>query len=448
MMAGAGSGDEVIIAVRKTTTRRPAITLEIKTLFNAVQPLRGFICKDATLVRDEDTPVRIDIHLREDKRSRPCCGCCGKPAPGYDRQPERRWRFIALWGIAADLHYCPRRVNCPQCGVRVEAMPWSEGKHQASKALIIYLAQWARRMSWKETATVFKVSWEMVYRSVQWMVAWGLEHRDLSGIEAIGVDELHRGRGKKSANYITLIYQIDAGCRRLLWVGERRTEACLRQGIQELGTALHGVKYACSDMWKPYLKVIAKLLPQALNILDRFHIVAHLNGAVDTVRRAEVSRLGGCKGSAGQKLKKMRWNLLRAGRRVRGKARARLKALIAAKGATARAWMLKESFDHFWSYRSLPWAMSFMDAWVTRALKSRLEPMRKVAKMLRAHRELLGNYFRARKLYSSGVVEGLNLKCNLIKRRAYGLRSFDALQTALYHNLGCLPEPKTTHRFC
>lgn len=413
-----------------------------------MQPLRGFICKDAVLVR-EGALMRIDIHLREDRRARACCGGCGKAAPGYDRQAQRRWRFIALWGIAVELLHTPRRVSCPECGVRVEAMPWSEGKHQASKALMIYLAQWARRLSWKETATVFKVSWEMVYRSVQWMVAWGLEHRDLTGIEAIGVDELHRGRGKKSANYITLIYQIDAGCRRLLWVGERRTEACLRQGIGHLGAALHGVKYVCSDMWRPYLKVIAAMLPQALNILDRFHIVAHLNAAVDTVRRAEVTRLGGSKGSAaGQKLKKMRWHLLRAGRRVRGKARARLNALIRAKGATARAWMLKESFEHYWSYRSLSWASGFLDAWVTRALKSRLQPMMKVARMLRGHRELLGNYFRARKLYSSGVVEGLNLKCNLIKRRAYGLRSFDALQTALYHNLGRLPEPQTTHRFC
>ena len=414
-----------------------------------MQPLRGFICQDAALVR-EGSSMRIDIHLREDRRCRPACGCCGKTAPGYDRQPERRWLFISLWGIQVELLYRPRRVSCPQCGVKVEAMPWSQGKHLASKALIIYLAQWARRLSWKETATVFKVSWEMVYRSVQWMVAWGLAHRDLSGIEAIGVDELHHGRGKKSTNFITLIYQIDAGRRRLLWVGQRRTEACLRKGIRELGEAMQSVKYVCSDMWKPYLKVIAKLLPQALNILDRFHIVAHLNGAVDAVRRSEVSRLGGskAKGSAGAKLKNMRWSLLRAGRRVRGKARVRLNALIRAKGATARAWMLKESFEHFWSYRSLSWAMGFLDAWVSRAMRSRLEPMRKVARMLRSHRELLGNYFKARKLYSSGVVEGLNLKCNLIKRRAYGLRSFEALETALYHNLGALPEPEITHRFC
>lgn len=434
------------------STRRPAIALTVKTLFNAVQPLRGFVCQDCSL-EHEGATMRIDIKLRADARTKPCCPVCSRPAAGYDRQPQRRWSFIRLWGIAVDLVYAPRRVQCshtPDCGVRVETMPWSEGKHHASKALIIFLAQWARRLSWKETAQVFKVSWEMVYRSVEWIVDYGLAHRLLDGIKALGVDELHWGRGKKSSNFITLIYQIDSGCRRLLWVGHSRTEKCLRQGITELGMpALQSVCFVCSDMWRPYLKVIHNLLPQALNILDKFHIVAHLNTAVDTVRRSEVGALRkGRDGAKARQLKKMRWNLLRRPKRVQGKARQRLRELIRSKSATARAWILKESFMHFWTYRSLTWAFGYLDSWVTLALRSRLEPMKKVARMLRSHRELLGNYFRARKLYNSGVVEGLNLKCNLVKRRAYGLRTFKALQIALYHNLGQLPEPKLTHRFC
>jgi transposase len=396
---------------------------------------------------------RIDIMLRADARTTPCCPLCAGPASGYDRQPERRWSFIRLWGIAVDIVYAPRRVQCRStkaCGVHVESMPWSDGKHHASKALIIYLAQWARRLSWQETAKCFKVSWDMVYRSVEWMVAYGLANRQLSGIEAIGVDELHWGKGKKGSNFITLIYQIDSGCKRLLWAGLSRTQKCLRQGIAELGVQnLKSVRFVCSDMWKPYLNVIKDLLPQALNILDKFHIVAHINKAVDTVRRSEMSALRKSKNTAQSKqLKNMRWSLLKRPKRVRGKARARLKALIRSKSATARAWILKEAFTHFWTYRSLTWAFGYLDSWVALALRSRLEPMQKVARMLRSHRELLGNYFRAKKLYSSGVVEGLNLKCNLVKRRAYGLRTFNALQIALYHNLGHLPEPQLTHRFC
>jgi hypothetical protein len=145
-MTGADSGDEVVITVRKTTISRPAIALEAKTLFNAVQPLHGFICQDAKLVRDGQAQ-RIDIQPRQDKRSKPRCGCCGKTAPGHDRQPGRRWLCIRLWGIQVELIRRPRRANCPQCGARVEAMPWNEGRRLASKALMIDHAQWAGRMS-------------------------------------------------------------------------------------------------------------------------------------------------------------------------------------------------------------------------------------------------------------------------------------------------------------
>ena len=418
-----------------------------------MQPLRGFVCEDARLVKQAGAPARIEIRLRHAARSKAICPCCSKPAAGYDTQSQRRWEFIRLWGIRVELLYGPRRVECtrtPECGIKVEAMPWSEGKHPATRALMVFLSQWARRMSWKEVAGVFGVSWEMVYRSVAWVVAFGLARRNLDGISALGVDELHWGRGKKSDNYVTLIYQIDAGCRRLLWVGLKRTEASFRAGLRELGAgALSSVRFVCSDMWRPFLKVIRTELPEALNILDRFHIAAHLNGAVDHVRRTEVGSLKkGVKKEAGKKLKNMRFTLLRRSQNVRGKARVRLQEVIKSKGATARAWLLKEGFQHFWTYRSVDWAMGFLDAWITRALRSRLEPMKKVARMLRSHRELIGNYFRAKKLYNSGVVEGLNLKCNLVKRRAYGLRTFPALQVSLYHNLGALPEPELAHRFC
>ena len=431
--------------------RRPTISLSAITLFNAVQPLPGFVCKDACL-KMEGTKKRIEFKIRADARCKARCATCKMPAPGYDTQPERRWQFVPMWAIGVELLYSPRRVECHRteaCGIAVEAMPWSEGKHTASRALMIFLAQWARRLSWKETASVFQVSWDMVYRSVAMIVAFGLANRKLSGVKAIGVDEIHWGRGKKASNYVTLVYQIDAGARRLLYVGLGRTQKCLRKGLESLGQeVLSGVRFVCSDMWKPYLAVIAKQLPQALNILDRFHIVAHLNKAVDTVRRAEVTTLSKKSRDAGKKLKNMRWPLLRKRKNVRGKARQRLNDLIASKGTTARAWTLKESFDHYWSYRSLNCAMAFLDAWVTRALRSRLEPMKRVARMLRSHRELLGNYFRAKKLYSSGVVEGMNLKCDMVKRRSYGMRTFKCLEITLLHNMGKLPEPEFTHRFC
>ena len=147
-------------------------------------------------------------------------------------------------------------------------------------------------------------------------------------------------------------------------------------------------------------------------------------------------------------LKNMRWQLLRRGSRVRGKARQQLNALAASKLVTARAWILKEIFQHFWSYRSLTWARYFLDYWTWRALRSRIEPMMRVARMLRAHQELLLNWFRAKGKISSGAVEGLNNKIRVVTRRSYGFRTYDAMEIVLYHTLGRLPEPELTHRFC
>jgi transposase len=209
-----------------------------------------------------------------------------------------------------------------------------------------------------------------------------------------------------------------------------------------------GLRFVCSDMWKPYLQVIAREAQHAVHVLDRFHITLHLNQAVDEVRRAESSRLQAAGKASAQRLKHMRWQLLRRGRSVRGRARQKLQTIWLSKLATGRAWELKETFDHFGKYKSVLWAQAFLDYWCSRAVRSRLEPMMKVARMLRAHEDLILNWFRAKGEISSGAVEGLNNKIRVVTRRSYGFRTYEAIELALYHTLGRLPEPETTHSFC
>ena len=391
----------------------------------------------------------IEIHGEAHGGMRGRCSRCQRPAPGYDCLAQRHWQHVPLWGISTCYYYAPRRVACAEHGIVVEHIPWSEGKRPVTRAMMGFLARWARRLSWRETAQVFQTSWEAVYRSVEWMVQWGLAHRQLQGVESMGVDEIHWGRGLKADNFLTVLYQIDKHCRRLLWVGKRRSEASLRRGLKALGPeVVKGLRFVCSDMWKPYLKVLAAQAGQAFHVLDRFHITLHLNQAVDQVRRAESSRLRKQSKPKAERLKNLRWSLLRRGSRVRGRARQKLDALLASQLATARAWEMKEAFSHFWTYRSLPWAQAFLDCWCSRAMRSRLEPMQKVAKMLRAHEQLLLNWFRAKGEISNGVVEGLNNKIRVVTRRSYGFRTYQSMEIALYHNLGRLPEPESTHRFC
>jgi transposase len=196
------------------------------------------------------------------------------------------------------------------------------------------------------------------------------------------------------------------------------------------------------------LQVIAKQANQALHVLDRFHITQHLNKAVDEVRRGESSRLREAGKAKAEQLKGMRWKLLRRGASVRGRTREKLQRLLWSKLATGRAWQLKESFEGFWRYRHVTWARTYLNVWCTRARRSRLEPMKKVARMLLAHEELILNWFRAKGELSSGAVEGLNNKIRVITRRSYGLRTYKAMEVALYHNLGRLPEPAPINNFC
>jgi transposase len=439
----------VVGTADKPSRRRPAIQLQVKTILNRIQPHSGFVFNEVGLWSERGQPERIEIRVRAHASISRRCSRCRRPAPGYDQLEEREWQHVPLWGIEVWFRYAPRRVECPEHGVVVEHLPWNEGKRPLTTAMMGFLARWARRLSWRETAEVFQVSWEAVYRSVQWFVEWGLAHRVLKGIESMGLDEIHWGRGLRASNFLTVLYQIDIGCRRLLFVGKGRSKRTLRQGLRALGPAVvEGLRFVCSDMWKPYLEVIAAEAGQAVHVLDRFHITMHLNQAVDQVRRAEGTRLRAAGRAVAERLKHTRWALLRRGSRVRGRARQKLQALLASKLQTARAWELKETFAHFWKYRSVLWAGAFLDYWTYRALRSRLEPMKKVARMLRTHEELLLNWFRAKGEISSGAVEGLNNKIRVMTRRSYGFRTYEAMELALYHTLGRLPEPESTHRYC
>jgi transposase len=409
-------------------------------LLNACHHFPGFVYEGARL---NETTQTVEVAVRPRRGSRARCSGCGQSARGYDTQPERRFEFIPIWGFAVVLLYRMRRVECRACGVKVEEVPWGIGKHTLTRAYMLYLAHWAKKLSWKETAQSFHSSWEKVCQAVEYVVQWGLEHRQLGPIRAIGVDEIQYGRGH---NYLTLVYQIEAGCTRLLWVGKERTQASFEQFFTLIGKELaEKIEFVCSDMWKPYLKMIEKHCTNALNILDRFHVVAKMNLAIDEVRAAEARRMA--QDGYEPVLKKSRWCLLKRRTNLTDTQRLKLRDLLRYNLQSVRAYLLKEDFQQFWNYDSPTWAGKFLDQWCTQVMRSRIEPLKKFARTLRTHRELLLNYFRARKAFSSGVIEGMNNKAKVTMRKAYGFRTFRITEISLYHALGKLPEPKLTHCF-
>jgi transposase len=415
--------------------------MELITILNRCHHFRGFVYHHARFTMDRKS---IEICVRPRKGSAAICSRCHQPGSGYDQLPERRFEFIPLWGFFVFLLYAMRRVNCRRCGmVTVEEVPWGDGKRTLTKAYMLFLARWARRLSWKETAQAFRTSWEKVFDAVEHVVAYGLAHRTLGQIDAIGVDEIQYAKGHK---YLTLVYQIDIGITRLLWVGKERTIESFQGFFTAMGQeVISKIAFVCSDMWEPYLKVIREKCSEALHILDRFHIVAKMNNALDEVRTDETRRMK--REGRDPVLKKSRWLLLKRSENLGDEQHFRLRDLLRYNLKTVRAYLLKEAFQQLWDYNSPTWAGKFLDEWCRQTMRSRIEPMKKIARSLRQHRELILNYFRAQKLISSGVVEGLNNKAKVTMRKSYGFRTYRVLELALYHSLGKLPEPELTHDF-
>lgn len=416
--------------------------MQLKTILNRIQKHKSFVYGETRLVEGKEEPA-LEVRIRARKGSRAVCSGCGRLAAGYDALPARRFEFVPLWGMAVYFVYVMRRVECPRCGVKVERVPWAEGKSPITTTYAWFLAAWAKRLCWSEVAEAFRTTWHEVFRAVEMAVEWGRARMSLEGVTAIGVDEMAWGRGHQ---YVTVVYQINAEMKRLLWIGEHRTAQTLLGFFRWLGKERSArLRYVCSDMWRAYLKVVAKKARGAIHILDRFHIMVHLNKAIDKVRAQEVKELK----SRGMEpvLTHSRWCFLKRPINLTVRQVARLAEVVQYNLRTVRAYLMKEEFQFFWEYVSPFWAGRFLDHWCSRTMRSRIEPMKDVARTLRGHRELLLNWFRAKKEFSAGIVEGLNNKAKLTTRKAYGFRSFRMLEIALYHTLGDLPEPKFAHRF-
>jgi transposase len=417
--------------------------MRIQTILNRVEKFKSFVYGEARLEARDAGPALV-VQVLPRRNGRPSCSGCGRPGEAYDRLEERHFEFVPVWGILVFLAYRMRRVDCTRCGVTVEMVPWCDGKNQLTTTYRWFLATWAKRLSWSEVASIFSTSWDSIRRSVEHAVAWGLAHRDLGGLTALGVDEVAWQRGH---TYLTLVYDIGGSTRRLLAVAQERTEASLRSCLDSLGApACEQVHYVCSDMWKPYLNVIAERLGQAVHVLDRFHVMQKFGKALDEIRAEEAKRLK--RDGYEPVLNRSRWCFLKRPENLTDKQTVKLSVLLKYNLRTVRAYLLREEFQRLWDYKSAWWAGQFLDEWTGRVMRSRLEPMKKVARTIRSHRPLILNWFRARGEVSSGAVEGLNNKVKLVTRKSYGFRTPHVAKLALLHNLGRLPEPKRTHRFC
>ena len=223
--------------------------MHLESILRRLQPLPGFVYAK---VEWADSRVRpsVHVHIRPRSGSQGICSSCFRKRPGYDVLGYRSFGFVPLWGLAVFLVYAMRRVDCRRCGVTVEAAPWAAGKMQTTHALVWFLASWAKVLSWREVAKRFHSTWDTVFRCVEHAVRWGLAHRNLDGVVSIGVEEF---AWKKRHKYLTLVYQIDHRCKRLLHVARDRTVGSFNAFFDMLGEERSkAIVFVASDMWQAF----------------------------------------------------------------------------------------------------------------------------------------------------------------------------------------------------
>src|ERR1022692_3720478 len=263
--------------------------------------------------------------------------------------------------------------------VRVEAFPWAEPWARVTTALSNAVAKLARELSWQGTARQYGLNWKSVATIVKRAVQYGLKNRSRPPVHVIGIDEVSRRKGQV---YLTVVYDLER--RVLLWVGDERTEEAVRPFFtKEMGRRrCPTLQVICMDMWAAYANLVKEHAPQAQILFDRFHIVKHLNEAVEEVRRSEMRRLSQKEKVA---FKRSRWLLLKNPWNLSDDQKERLSTLVRWNAPIVRAYYLKEAFQMFWDYQQPKRAEDHLEKWMRSAMRSRLEPFKKFVRMLRVH---------------------------------------------------------------
>lgn len=394
--------------------------------------------KNHKIDKIKETPEgTIEIYISHKKRRLlPCNNDEGKYKV-VDQLHERRWQHVSLWGREVEIVYSPCRVMC-QGKLVVEDIPWSRGKIRISAPLISHIGILAELLPWKQVAELFHVHWNTVRNAVKQIVEYGLEHREIGDVIYFGIDEISR---KKGQIYLTNVYDLKE--KRLLWSGEGRNRATINKFYNQVGHKLNASVIAiCCDMWQPYIDNLKLYFPDAIIVFDKFHIVSHLNKAVDEVRREEAREL---KETEPDLLKGTRYLWLKRPGNLTDTQRVKLSTLEKLNLKINRAYLLKENFQYVWEYKYPGWAKKFLKQWFWMATHSRLKPLRDFAWMVRRHEEGILNYFKVP--ISNGIVEGLNNKAKVISHRAYGFRTVETYKLVLYHCMGKLPRPESSFKF-
>lgn len=326
-----------------------------------------------------------------------------------------------------------RRVQCKECKkVKRETLAWLAKNPSYTKRYAFFVGKRCRSMTIRDVAKEERLDWHTVKELEKQYMQEQLRRAGKPSPKVVGIDEVSLRKGH---TYRIVVSDLEK--KRPIWFGgSDRSEESMDLFYSSLGPGKRArIRLAVMDMWKAFEKSTRKNAPQAAILYDKFHVIRHLQEALDKIRKQEYARLAGKDRSfiKGQKytLLSHRVNLTLSGRRS-------LKKLLGANKRLNTAYLLKESFGQLWDYQSEGWARRFFENWKSSLKWQRLEPYVKFAKMIERHWEGIAAYCKPENKVALGFVEGLNNKIRVMQRRAYGLRDEEYLRLKI---LTCmLPE--------
>lgn len=381
---------------------------------------------------------RVDVWAEHPRRTRFGCPDCERELAVYDHSEERSWRHLDSCGFLTYLHASPPRVECPEHGVRQTRLAWAE-PHSRFTVLFERLAiDVLKECDVLGAGRLLRLSWDETWHLMDRAVARGLAAKPLTAPARIGVDEKAAGRGQ---DYITVVSDVDRGTVEFI-ADERRTASLDSYFDRFSAEQLAGIDAVAMDMWEPFITSTRAHLthPDDKIVFDRYHLMKYLTTAVDTVRKQENRALA----TAGDKqLAGSKYLWLYSAENLPDKHADRFALLRGADLKTGRAWAIKESLRHFWSYQRRGWARKHFNRWYFWATHSRLQPVIDAAKTLKRHEAGMLAYFAHR--ISNAGAEGLNSRIQAIRVSARGYRNREHFKTAIYFHLGGLQLYPQTH---
>lgn len=362
------------------------------------------------------------------------CSACGRRCKvvGQAKAP-RDWRDPPVHGIEVYLIYHPREVYCPTHGRLQEEIPWAEALSRVTYRFEYALLRYTQQMTAKAAGQLLKMPKSTLSNLLHRIIKRIRSGHRIRGLTVLGVDEISYCRGHK---YATIAYDLDRS--KVIWVGAGKGSETLERFIKTHLSEYQRrqIKYACCDMAQAYISVIKRCLKNTTLIIDRFHVVKALNEAMDEVRKEEWRKVEKSKKPF---FKGLRWILFfSSARRTKGQTRTANK-LRHGNNRIYRAWVLKDEFEHFWDYQYVGSAVKFLKSWTTRALKSRLEPIRKFVRTFRELQEHILPFIETGITNAKG--EGINRILQMVKARASGFANLDAFEDMIFLVIGDVDIP-------